>query len=89
MLGVLTDAPLAAVGGAVLLMILCAILDSIPALGNIREGLPGHYAYAWRDALAPTIDYSDMFTGALWSIGYAIIAVWFAFWYFLRKDITS
>ena len=89
MLGVLTDAPLAAVGGAVLLMILCAILDSITALGNIREGLPGHYAYAWADALAPTIDYSDMITGALWSIGYAIIAVWFAVWHFLRKDITS
>jgi ABC-2 type transport system permease protein len=89
MLGVLTDAPLAAVGGSVLLMILCAILDSITALGSIRDGLPGHYAYAWRDALAPTIDYSDMITGALWSIGYAIIAIWIAFWYFLRKDITS
>jgi ABC-2 type transport system permease protein len=89
MLGVLTDAPLAAVGGAVLLMILCAILDSIPALGSIRNGLPGHYAYAWSDALAPTVDFSDMVTGALWSIGYAIVAVWFAFWYFLRKDITS
>jgi ABC-2 type transport system permease protein len=89
MLGVLTDAPLAAVGGAVLLMILCAILDSITALGGIREGLPGHYAYAWADALAPTVDYSDMSTGALWSIGYAIIAVWFAVWHFLRKDITS
>ena len=89
MLGVLTDAPLAAVGGAVLLMILCAILDSITALGSIREGLPGHYAYAWADALAPTIDYSDMITGALWSLGYAIIAVWFAMWHFLRKDITS
>ena len=89
MLGVLTDAPLAAVGGAVLLMILCAILDSITALGRIREGLPGHYAYAWADALAPTIDYSDMITGALWSMGYAIIAVWFAVWHFLRKDITS
>jgi ABC-2 type transport system permease protein len=89
MLGVLTDAPLAAVGGAVLLMILCAILDSITALGSIRNGLPGHYAYAWSDALAPTVDFSDMITGALWSIGYAIVAVWFAFWYFLRKDITS
>jgi ABC-2 type transport system permease protein len=89
MLGVLTDAPLAAVGGAVLLMILCAILDSITALGSIRNGLPGHYAYAWRDALAPTVDLSDMITGALWSVGYAIVAVWFAFWYFLRKDITS
>ncbi|HEU4908172.1 MAG TPA: ABC transporter permease [Propionibacteriaceae bacterium] len=89
MLGVLTDAPLAAVGGAVLLMILCAILDSITALGSIRNGLPGHYAYAWRDALAPALNYSDMITGALWSMGYAIIAIWVAFWYFLRKDITS
>jgi ABC-2 type transport system permease protein len=89
LLGVVTDAPLAAVGGAVLLMILCAILDSITALGSIRNGLPGHYAYAWRDALAPTLNYSEMITGALWSIGYAIIAVWVAYWYFLRKDITS
>ena len=89
LLGVLTDAPLAAVGGAVLLMILCAILDSITALGSIRNGLPGHYAYAWRDALAPTLNYSDMITGALWSVGYAIIAIWVAYWYFLRKDITS
>ena len=72
-IGVMTDAPLAAVGGAVLLMILSAILDSITALGGIREGLPGHYAYAWADALAPTVDCSDMITGALWSIGYAIV----------------
>ena len=74
LLGVLTDAPLAAVGGAVLLMILCAILDSIPALGDIRQGLPGHYAFVWSDALSPTIDFSDMATGALWSIGYAVVA---------------
>jgi ABC-2 type transport system permease protein len=88
-IGVTTDAPLAAVGGAVLMMIICAILDSIPALGDIRQGLPGHYAYAWADALAANIDYSEMVTGALWSIGYAILLVGFAFWYFLRKDITS
>ena len=84
-----TDAPLAAVGGAVLMMILCAILDSIPALGEIRQGLPGHYAYAWGDALAAHVDYSDMITGALWSVGYAILLVGLAFWHFLRKDITS
>jgi ABC-2 type transport system permease protein len=88
-LGVLTDAPLGAVGGAVLLMILCAILDSIPALGDIRQGLPGHYAFAWADVLAPTIDYSDMITGALWSVGYAIALISFAVWRFLAKDITS
>ena len=88
-IGVVTDAPLAAVGGAVLLMILSAILDSITALGGIREGLPGHYAYAWADALAPTVDYTDMITGALWSIGYATVLIGLAFWHFLRKDITS
>jgi len=88
-IGVVTDAPLAAVGGAVLVMILSAILDSITALGGIREGLPGHYAYAWADALAPTVDYTDMITGALWSIGYAIVLIGLAFWHFLRKDITS
>lgn len=89
MLGALTDAPLAAVGGAVLLMILATILDSITALGSIRQGLPGHYAYAWADALAPVVDYSNMATGALWSIGYAIVMIGFAVFHFLRKDITS
>lgn len=88
-LGVWTDAPLAAVGGAVLLMILSAILDSITALGGIREGLPGHYAYAWADALSPTVDYSAMATGALWSVGYGVVLIGLAVWHFLRKDITS
>lgn len=89
LLGVLTDAPLAAVGGAVLLMILSAILDSITALGDLRQGLPGHYAYAWADALAPQVDWTDMITGALWSIGYAIVLFWIAFAHFRRKDVTS
>jgi ABC-2 type transport system permease protein len=88
-LGVWTDAPLAAVGGAVLLMILSAILDTITALGGIRQGLPGHYAFAWADALAPTIDFSAMLSGALWSVGYAVVLLWLAVWHFLRKDVTS
>ena len=87
--GVWTDAPLGAVGGAVLLMIVFAILDTIPALGDLRQALPGHYAYAWADALQPSIDFSDMITGSLWSIGYAIILIGTAVWHFLRKDITS
>ncbi len=89
LLGVITDAPLAAVGGAVLVMILAAILDSITALGPIRQALPGHYAYAWADALAPQVGYGDMITGVLWSVGYALVLVWIAVWRFQRKDITS
>ncbi|HET9873082.1 MAG TPA: ABC transporter permease subunit [Propionibacteriaceae bacterium] len=88
-LGVWTDAPLAAVGGAVLLMILSAILDSIPALGDIRDGLPGHYSHAWMETLSPTVDYSDMVNGALWSVGYSVVLIGLAVWHFLRKDITS
>ena len=30
-----------------------------------------------------------MITGALWSIGYAIVLIGAAVWHFLRKDITS
>ena len=89
LLGVLTDAPLAAVGGAVLLMILCAILDSITALGDLRQALPGHHAFAWAYALSPSIAWAPMVTGALWSLGYAVVAVWVAGWHFRRKDITS
>ena len=88
-LGVLTDAPLAAVGGAVLLMILSAILDTITALGDLRQGLPGHYAFAWADALSPTVDWSAMAAGALWSVGYAVVLVSLAAWHFRRKDVTS
>ncbi len=88
-IGVWTDAPLAAVGGAVLVMIVATILDTITALGGLRVGLPGHFAYAWADALAPSVDYSDMISGTLWSIGYAVVLLSLAFWHFLRKDITS
>ena len=89
LLGTLTDAPLAAVGGAVVLWIVCAILDQISALGGLRQALPGHFAFAWADALAPTVDWSAMAQGALWSVGYAVVLVGIAVWRFLRKDITS
>ena len=88
-LGAVTDAPLAAVGGAVLIMIVMLILDSITALGAIRQGLPGHYAFAWADALAPSIVWSDMARGALWSLGWSVLLIGVATWHFLRKDITS
>jgi ABC-2 type transport system permease protein len=46
LLSVSTNAPLGAVGGAVLASILSEILDSITALGGLREYLPTHYAFA-------------------------------------------
>ena len=89
LLGTTTDAPLAAVGGGVVLWIVCAILDQISALGGVRQALPGHFAFAWADLLAPTVDWSAMAQGALWSVGYTVVLLGVAVWRFLRADITS
>ena len=59
------------------------------ALGGLRQALPGHFAFAWADALAPTVDWSAMAQGALWSVGYAVLLVGVAVWRFLRRDVTS
>jgi ABC-2 type transport system permease protein len=89
LLGVWTDAPLGAVGGAVLLVIVSNILDAVTALGRWREGLPTHYSYAWTDALGTTIAWESMARGALWSAGYSLVLLTAAWWHFLRKDVLS
>ena len=88
-LGVYTDAPLGAVGGAVLLVIVSNILDAVTALGHWRTLLPTHYGYAYLDALSPDIVWDSMLRGALWSCGYALVLFVVAWWHFGRKDITS
>ena len=35
------------------------------------------------------VDFSDLVTGALRSIGYAVVLIWVAVWHFPRKDVTS
>jgi len=89
LLGVWTDAPLGAVGGAVLLVIVSNILDAVTALGDWRRALPTHYSYAWVDALAPTVVWDQMARGVLWSLGYSIVLFAAAWWHFERKDIVS
>lgn len=89
MLGVCTDAPLGAVGGAVMIVIVSNILDAVTALGSLRNVLPTHYSYAWTDVLATPIRYEQMTRGALWSLGYSVVLLAFAWWHFHRKDIVS
>jgi ABC-2 type transport system permease protein len=89
LIGVWTDAPLGAVGGAVLLVIVFNILDAVTALGDLRRFLPMHYNLAWTDALAPTITWDNMARGGLWSVSYSLILFALAWWHFLRKDVTS
>mgnify|MGYP000315404528 FL=1 len=82
LLSVLTDAPLGAVGGAVMTSILMQILDQITALGSLRNYLPGHYANSWIDALSPTIEWNDMVVGTFSALAYATVfgvAAWLRF----------
>lgn len=88
-IGVHTDAPLGAVGGAVLLVIVSNILDAVSALGDLRNVLPTHYQYAWTDALLPVVSWGGMLRGAAYSVGYSAVLLLLAWRKFLTKDIVS
>jgi ABC-2 type transport system permease protein len=64
LLSVSTDAPLGAVGGAVMASIVSQILDQITALDDLRDYLPTHYGNAWAGLLADQVDWGDMTRGA-------------------------
>jgi ABC-2 type transport system permease protein len=89
LLSVVTDAPLGAVGGAVMLVIVSNILDAVTALGEWRRFLPTHWSYAWTDTLTPEIGWDAMAKGALCSVTYAVILLAWAWRHFLKKDVTS
>ena len=89
LLSVSTDAPLGAVGGAVLLNILSGILDQITALGSLRSFLPTHYANAWLGLLTNPVQTDGLVRGCIASIVYAVVFFVLAWWHFLRKDIVS
>jgi ABC-2 type transport system permease protein len=86
---VLSDAPLAAVGGATLLVVISNILDSITALDPYRRYLPTHFQFSWLDALGPTVSWDDMIRGTGLMLIYASIFFGAAWAWFERKDITS
>jgi ABC-2 type transport system permease protein len=89
LLSVSTDAPLGAVGGAVLLQILSNILDQITALGNLRNVLPTHYGDAWLGLLSSPMQTGDLVKGCVAALVYATVFFSLAWWRFLRKDVVS
>ncbi|GGM33321.1 ABC transporter permease [Dactylosporangium sucinum] len=89
LLSVLTDAPLGAVGGAVLLQILSNILDQITALGSLRSVLPTHYNDAWLGLLSTPMQTDDLVKGSIAALAYATVFFSLAWWRFLRKDVVS
>ncbi len=88
-LSVVTDVPLGAVGGAVVIVIVLNILGAIEALGSIRRLLPTEYGDAWTAALSPQISWGDMAIGSAYSIVLFAALVSVAVLRFDRKDILS
>jgi ABC-2 type transport system permease protein len=88
-IGVYTDAPLGAVGGAVLLVILSSILDQVEDLGAVREFLPTHYLGAWIDAINDPIVWDEMARGVVTSLAYSAVLLVIAWRHFGRKDVVS
>ncbi len=84
-----TDAPLAAVGGAVFTIIVCGILDSIDQLGFLRDYLPTNEQYAWTGMLLTPVDSGDMLQGAILAVAYSTLFTGLAFRHFMRKDVVS
>jgi ABC-2 type transport system permease protein len=89
LLSVSTDAPLGAVGGAVLLYIVSSILDQITALGTIREYLPTHFNDAWLGLLSTPVQIDDVVRGCVSAVAYSAVLLSLAWWRFLRKDVVS
>ena len=88
-LSVRTDAPLAAVGGTVFIVIVSSILGQVEALGNLRNWLPTQYNFAWVGMLGVPPDTSQMIRGVSYAFAYAAILFALAFRHFYKKDITS
>jgi ABC-2 type transport system permease protein len=89
LLSVSTDAPLGAVGGAVLLQILSDILDQVTALGSLRVLLPTHYSDAWLGLLSNPVQTDDLARGAISALLYACVFFGWAWYRFTRKDVVS
>jgi ABC-2 type transport system permease protein len=89
LLSVSIDAPLGAVGGAVLMQILSSILDQITALGSARALLPSHYSQAWLGLLSDPAQTDDLVKGGVSAVVYGTLLFGLAWWRFLRKDVVS
>jgi ABC-2 type transport system permease protein len=85
----ITDAPLAAVGGAIFTMFVFAILDQVSQLGAIRDWFPTAGEFAWTDLLQSPVDSSALFRGVIQSLVYAAVFTALAFRHFARRDVTS
>ncbi len=84
-----TDAPLAAVGGAVFTMFVFAILAQVEQLGSLRDWFPTAEEFAWIDLLQTPVEDGNLFRGVIQSLVYAAVFTALGFRHFARRDVTA
>jgi ABC-2 type transport system permease protein len=89
LLTVLTDSPLAAAGGVVMVAIVTRTLDQVQALKDFRLWLPTHYAFAYQQFLLQPIDLHPVADALINGLMWVIVLGPLAAWWFHRKDITG
>lgn len=89
LLSVLTDSPLAAAGGVVVLSIVSRTLDQVEALKDLRLWLPTHYAFAYQQFLLQPIDLRPVADALVNGLLWALVLGPLTAWWFSRKDITG
>jgi ABC-2 type transport system permease protein len=89
LLSTVTDAPLAAVGGAVFTTVVFAVLEAVEQLGDIRDWFPTAFSLAWTDLLQTPVDSGDLFRGVVQGLAWSALFTALAFRHFARKDVTS
>ena len=89
LVGCITDSPAGAVLAGVGMWITMTILDQIESLGSLRNLLPPHYSGNWRWMFTDDRVSPDLWKGSLLTLGYVVVFVAVASWWFRRKDILS
>ena len=89
LVGCITDSPAGAVLAGAGMWITMTILDQIESLGSLRNLLPPHYSGNWRWMFTDDRVSPDLWKGSLLTLGYVVVFVAVASWWFRRKDILS
>ena len=88
-LSTVTDEPVGAVAGTIVIVIVVQILDNITALGSLRTYLPVHEGIAWLGVLADPPRWGDLVRGMWLQVPYVVGFLGAGFWWFRRKDVLS
>ena len=89
LLSVLTDSPLAAAGGVVVVAIVTRTLDGVDALKDFRLWLPTHYAFDYQQPLLQPVDLRPVADAAVNGLLWVLVLGPLAAWWFSRKDVSG